>query len=132
MKTTIKLTNPVLIDGKSRSEFECDPEEITVDQFDKIEALCAAGRKPNELVMAEFDSTRHRYVAMMAIVAVNPDVDIEDLRRIKGVKDLEGLRDIGRNFTLGISEDELQENDSENMSEIIADTSTKAPQKPEK
>ena len=123
----ITLKNPIMIDGKPRSEFNAAPEEITVDQFDKIDALCAAGRKPNEIVMAEFDNVRHRYVAMMAIIAADPSIDIEDLRRIKGTHDIEALRLAGRNFTLGLSEETSTENTSEKQSEHTASDTAQVP-----
>ena len=39
----------------------------------------------------------HLYLAMMAITAVNPDIDIADLERISGPDVMELVR-IGRNF----------------------------------
>ena len=122
----LKLENPITIDGKQRSEFVCKPEEITIEQFDKIDALCASGRKPNEVVMAEFDNARYRYVAMMSIVAADPSIDIEDLRRIKGCRDIESLRAMGRNFTFGALEELSEANPSEEQSEATAGSSTQA------
>lgn len=126
-KVKLTLSHPIMVNGVERSEFMADPEAITVEQFDKIDALCAGGKRPDELAaMAEFDCTRHRYIAMMAICANDPEIDIEDLRRIRGVKDLEALRVIGRNFSLGGLGETSQANNSEKQSESIPTTTTPA------
>lgn len=119
-QSILKLDNPIFINGKQRREFVCKPDEITVDQFDKIDALCAASRKPNDIVMAEVDNTRYRYIAMFAIIAADPEIDIEDLRRIKGVNDSEKLRVLGRNFTMETLEEVSEESTSEEPQENIA------------
>ena len=48
----------------------------------------------------ELDYSLHAYLAMMAIVAVNSDIDVSDLERISGPDVMELMR-IGRNFNYG-------------------------------
>ena len=113
MEKKLILSNPIMIDGKEVKELSYAPEEITCEQFDEIDNLVSKGRDPRTMVMAENDSKRHRYIAMMAIVAANPKIDISDLMRIKGVHDTEQLRIDGRTFMFGSLEATSEENSSE-------------------
>lgn len=118
MEKKLILSNPIMIDGKKVKELTYAPEEITCEQFDEIENLVTSGRDPRTVVMPENDSKRHRYIAMMAIVAANPKIDISDLKRIKGISDTEQLRIDGRTFMFSSLEGTSEESSSEEQSEI--------------
>lgn len=120
------LTNPILIDGKEVKELTYAPEDITCDQFDEIDNLVSKGRDPRAMVMAENDSKRHRYIAMAAIVAANPKIDISDLMRIKGIRDMEQLRIDGRTFMFSSLEETSEESSSEEQSETTQKPTARA------
>ena len=71
----------------------------------------------------ELDYSMHLYLAMMAITAVNPDIDIADLERISGPDVMELMR-IGRNFTTARSAAQSEESGSESSSETTLEPST--------
>ena len=71
----------------------------------------------------ELDYSMHLYLAMMAITAVNSDIDIADLERISGPDVMELVR-IGRNFTTTRSGAPSEQNDSESSSETTPEPST--------
>lgn len=119
MAEKLILKNPIMINGEMRSTFDYAPEKITGEQMDKIEELVGESRKPSVVVIAENDAVRHRYIAMMSIVAADPSIAIEDLQRIQGLADLEKLRTDGRRFFGAILE-ASQEDSSEKPTEHIA------------
>ena len=65
----------------------------------------------------------HAYLAMMAIIAVNPDIDVTDLERISGPDVMELVR-IGRNFTTSRSAAPSEQSDSESSRETTPEPST--------
>jgi hypothetical protein len=106
----IRLRKPLLIDGKERWELTYDADEITGDAY--IAAENAAAQVTNEsnfkAGIFELDYTLHTYLGYAAIIAVNPDIGILDLKRIKGYDNVQITR-IGRNFITEGSEDESKE-----------------------
>ena len=105
MKNILKLDVPitVAVNGKQTSvtELEYDALEITAAQFSEACARSAAidKNKTFSFKLRENDYALHLYLGMMAIVAVNPGIDISDLERIKG-NDVLKIADIGMLFTL--------------------------------
>ena len=100
-KNTLVLDNPILINNELVKELTYDPQEITADQFSLACAKSAAIDKTKtfSLKMKENDYALHLYLGMMAIIAVNPHIDVSDLERIKGF-DILSLTNIGTFFTL--------------------------------
>jgi len=99
---TLKLNNPIEINGKTISELAYDANEITVQMFAQADAVKSqSGGKAgmSSKVVAETDYGFQTYLGFMAIIAVNPEYDLKDLERIKG-SDLIPIMRIGRNFTL--------------------------------
>lgn len=96
----ITLKKPIMINGKEVKELSYNTDEITVGQFCEAEQykFAASGNKP-VLTTYEFDSALHLYLGMMAIIAVNPHIDITDLERVKGY-DMVNIARVGRNFIL--------------------------------
>ena len=74
MKNTIKLDNPVQINGKSYNELTYDISEITAQAFAEADArkLSASGSKNgNAAGAAELDYGLHLYLGFAAIIAVD-------------------------------------------------------------
>lgn len=108
MENTLTLTTSILVNGKERKEFKYDISKITGEQF--LEADVRAHEKAARLgkpslAVAETDDSLQLYLGMMAVTAVETEVDIMDLERIKG-NDIMKLYRIGRNFIKGSAEEE--------------------------
>ena len=124
---TLKLKNPIMIDGKEVAEVTYDTNEIDGILFATAESKrkAAAGMKNTSITpAAEFDFGLHLYLGFAAIVAVNPEYDFSDVERIKG-RDVVEVMGIGRNFML-VSDQEPQENDSDEPIETTPESTTPA------
>jgi hypothetical protein len=124
MKNTIILVNPLMINNKKISELSYDSNEINAPLFAEAEThkMRAGGSKGGNLAGAvEIDYNLHLYIGFAAVIAVNPDIDFDDLERIKGA-DLSTFMKVGRSFFIGSVD--LQEETSEEQSEIIPEYST--------
>lgn len=128
MKGTIKLKNPIMIDGKPVSEVTYDSNEITALLYAEADAKkkVAAGLKNVSISPAvEFDFGLHLYMGFAAVIAINPGYSFEDLERIKGMDVME-FTTIGRDFLL--KSDSSEENNSEEESDNTAKPTTPASQ----
>lgn len=133
MQKTLELGKAIKINGGLRKELKYDTEEITGDHFIEADARArdkAAHMGKVSFAVAETDQSLQLYLGMMAILAVEHDVDITDLERIKG-HDVMKIYQIGRNFTKGSAEEEekeasqdLEENNSEEPTEPTPDSIT--------
>lgn len=119
---SIKLKNPIEINGKKVAELTYDANEITPAGFAEAEyrKTRANGSKgaPSSAAV-ELDYSLHLYLGFAAILAVNPEYDFNDLERIKGADVMEVMK-AGRNFIIasaGKSTDETSESASETMPE---------------
>lgn len=122
----LKLSTPLLINGKKIKELKYDTSAITVGLFAEAEArkLRATTAKAGGSAGAfELDYTLHLYLGMMAIIAVNPEIDVTDLERLSG-SDVMAVMRIGRNFTTSRSEEPSEENSSDEQSETTLGPST--------
>lgn len=123
----IELINPIMINGKEVKELTYDPEKITADMFCLADAY--AKSKCTEvntisLGSAELDNGLHVYIGYFAVIAVNPEIDIKDLERLRGY-DIIKIMKIGRNFTRGVvEEDETEE--TEDLMPKTSDTPSEA------
>lgn len=125
---TLKLTNPIKINGEMVDEVTYDANEIDGILFATAEATrkVAAGMKNTAITPAvEFDFGLHLYLGFAAIIAVNPKYDFSDMERIKG-RDVVEVMAIGRNFIMK-QEAALQENASDEHTEITPESITPAP-----
>jgi hypothetical protein len=123
----LTLSTPITIDGKEVKELPYNLDAITIDQLIEADAARAQAHPQSNALqkMAEFDNTLHLYVGMFAIIAANPKIDINDLRRVKGF-DATQLMKVGRNFFMRQSasapgdetEPSLSSSDSDEQSEI--------------
>ena len=130
---TLKLKNPIMIDGKEVTEVTYDANEIDGALFATAESMrkAAAGMKNTSITpAAEFDFGLHLYLGFAAIVAVNPGYDFTDVERIKG-GDVVKVMGIGRNFMLA-SDQKQQESDSDEPTETTPESTTPARQNSKK
>lgn len=127
MSNKIKLQEPIIINGKQVQELTYDALQITAGQFSEACARSAAidKNKSFSFKMRENDYSLHLYLGMMAIIAVNPEIDITDLERIKGF-DVLAIADVGMLFTLRRSVVTSTENNSDAQLENTANTTTAA------
>ena len=133
MKETLKLKNPIMINGEQIAEVTHDANEIDGILFATAESKrkAAAGIKNTTITpAAEFDFGLHLYLGFAAIVAVNPTYDFSDVERIKG-RDVVEVMAIGRNFMLA-SDQEQQGNDSDEPTETTPESTTQAQQSSKK
>ena len=133
MKNTLKLKNPIMINGEKVTEVTHDSNEIDGILFATAESKrkAAAGMKNTSITpAAEFDFGLHLYLGFAAIVAVNPSYDFADVERIKG-RDVVEVMAIGRNFMLS-SDQEQPESDSDEPIETTPESITQAPQSSKK
>lgn len=126
---SIKLQNPIKIDGKTVNELTYDINEITAIGFIEAEAKrkSAAGRAVNITPAVEFDFGLHLYLGFAAIIAVNPKIDWSDLERLHG-HDVVEVTGIGRNFILKSEDKESPESESGAASETTPESTTPAQQ----
>lgn len=126
----LKLSNPILINGKKVKELTYDASAITVGMFAEAEArkLKATTAKAGGSAGAfELDYTLHLYLGIMAVIAVNTEIDVTDLERITG-PDVMALMRIGRNFTTGRLVETSEESNSDELSETTPEHSTAQPE----
>ncbi|HIS32263.1 MAG TPA: hypothetical protein IAB44_12080 [Candidatus Limivivens intestinipullorum] len=116
MQGTIKLKNPIKVNGAYVSEMDYDTNEITGELFAMAESKKkAAGSYRDISVTVELDFSLHLYMGFAAIIAKNPKISFDDLAQVKG-RDVIDVMAIGRNFILR-SEDGQPDDDSEKLIE---------------
>lgn len=130
-KNTLILDNPITINGKEVKELTYDPQEITAEHFNIACAKSAAIDKTRTMTLKlkENDHALHLYLGMMAVIAVNPDIDVTDLERVKGF-DVLDLTNIGAFFIFrksavpsGVSSSDEQSENTANISTQTSKTS---------
>lgn len=104
MEQTIKLFNPIMINGASVKELKYDADKIGAQLFARADSLRQQNMdlsKPTATLGMEFDYTMHMYLGFAAIIAANGNqIDFIDLEALQGA-DLVRVVSIGRNFTYG-------------------------------
>lgn len=122
MQETIKLKNPIDVDGRKMAELPYDTEAITVAQFAAAEehAKRSAG---GTFSVAETDYSFQFYLGAYAVIAADPRLDITDIERVRGA-DIMKLMGVGRFFTAQL--DESEESSSDGPSETTPDPSRQA------
>lgn len=123
-KNTLVLDNPIKINNEMVKELTYDPQEITAEHFSIACAKSSALEKSKTITLKakENDYSLHLYLGMMAIIAVNSHITVEDLERIKGF-DVLSLTNIGTFFTLRKQAAVSEATNSEKPSETTPDTS---------
>lgn len=125
MKETLKLKNPVYIDGKEVYSLDYDPDEITLELFDETAKKFGAATQPKE-----FNDQMHLGLFWASVMALDERVSFDEMNNVKGMYDLTNMINIGRDFIIG--SDESAEKDSDPASGTIPKTSTPAPKNSEK
>lgn len=123
-KETIKLRTPLLINGVEKTELTYDVNELTVNHLAKAEGLkVKIGGKDLacSINLAQADYTLHIFIGMMAVIAVNPEIAVEDLQRLKGY-DVAQLADVGAGFFIKPAE-QIQKQSNEPQ-EVTQDTTS--------
>lgn len=127
VKNVYELRKPLMVNGEEVRKLEYDFDAITVDDYATADELAGVGRNPgNNIRMAEFDSKMGLYLFFVAVTAVNREIDISDLKRIKGY-DLIQMASMGRNFMLQGSVEGSADDIFESVSGNTAEPTTKAP-----
>jgi hypothetical protein len=126
MKDTITLKNPIYIDGSPKMILTYDTEQITGEQFIEAESLAMKmiGKNVKASVL-EVDYSLHTYLGFASIIAINPEITIEELMQIKGSDNVKITR-IGRDFIGEAAESDSEENASENYIDVIPEPITQA------
>ena len=124
---TLVLDNPIKINGEMVEELTYDPQEITAEQFSIACAKSSALDKTQSVSfkIKENDNALQLYLGMMAVIAVNPQIDIKDLERIKGF-DVLDLTNIGMLFMLRKSAAPCAASSSVEQSENTENSTTAA------
>ena len=129
IKGTLRLKNPIMINGNEITEVTYDSNEIDGILFATAESkrkAAAVGRKDISIApAAEFDFSLHLYLGFAAIVAVDPPYDFSHLERIKG-HDVVEVMTIGRNFMLASGEKTQTGDDSGEPTETTPESTTPA------
>lgn len=126
MNGTIKLTNPITVNGKQVSQLQYNTANITGALFCEADSRrrFAAGSKNISIApAAEFDYGLHLYLGYAACIAAAPEIDFSDLERIHGV-DLVEIMAVGRNFIM--QSEDSQQNNSDAPTEATAAPTTQA------
>lgn len=125
MRESIHLSKPIDINGKQYKELSYDWDEITAGMFNRASALATSSNRTGDtnLSVMELDSSLHMYLGMMAIIAINPEIDVQDLQRIKGM-DIVKIVMIGRSFITRSVGGKSEENSSEEPSDGTLEPST--------
>lgn len=134
MKETFELNNSIKINGQDVKKLEYDFDEITCELFTMASNYADAKTlranqqgRPSAAIM-EQNVSLHMYIGMAAVIAVNPDIDVMDLERVKGF-DLIRLTQLGRNFIAGRSAEISDQSSSEKQSEVTPGFSTQGSKK---
>lgn len=117
----VKLFSPIEINGKEIKSLSYDLMKIDEELLGQADRLSHG--KGMQSSTEEIDYTYHRYLGMAAIIAENPWVDWEDLKRAKGI-DLKTISNIGRLFF--VAQAEFEKENSVEPQEPTVDISTQA------
>ncbi len=99
-KETIFLQKPLKVNGKDLTQLNYDIDEISIEHVSRAEAEKAKILGKNAVAgikVAQTDLLLHLHLGFQAIMICQPEIDIEDLKRIKGY-DLTQIAGIGTRF----------------------------------
>ncbi len=118
---TLRLRNPLLINGEKRTELTYDIEELTVENLANAENYkVKLGGNGLTSGFAQADYLLHVCLGMQAIIVVNKDITEDDLKRLKKF-DVAQLATIGMDFFL--DPEESEQNISEKPQEVTQESS---------
>lgn len=97
---SIELSTPIMINGKEVNKLTYDFNALDGEAYARADAYAANfATKTIKGSFQEFNYGFQLYLGYELIIAANKDIDIEDLRRIKGL-DIPKISRIGRDFLL--------------------------------
>lgn len=111
----ITLRKPIHILGTPTNTFKYDMDEIGWDLQDEIEQRYKMARKNDDAssqATQKFQPLFFRLTGIAAIVAVNPDLTMDDFRQLKG-RDLDKVQRIGESFLIAPEDALYPENGSD-------------------
>ncbi len=98
MKATIKIKNPIKVDGKTVKELPFDTETFSLEELERANKLLAKMGKGMSVMETDYDY--HLIIARIIVEkSSGGKIAYEDLSRIKG-SDLFALQRAGRDFLL--------------------------------
>ena len=114
-KGTIRLDNPIMVDGLKQHELSYDFDAITPDMFMEAD-ITAAGKalqmKKPTVTAPELDASFHLQLGIQAVIAANPTWDVTDVSRVRG-RDVYRVMAVGRDFmTAAVEEDDEEASDA--------------------
>lgn len=121
-KEVLKLSKPLLVNGKSLKELsytlDLDVDDILIAHENRAKAH---NNMDASMKLVEFDTELHMYVGMQAIIKLNPEIDVRDLKRLSG-SDVVPLFRVGRTFFTQTASEENSETSKEPSAPIQEDT----------
>ena len=97
-KEILKLSSPLKINGQNMKELsytlKLDVDDVFIAHDHRAKAH---NNMDTAMKLVEFDTELHLYMGMQAIIKLNPQIDVNDLKRLHGV-DVVNLLKIGRAF----------------------------------
>lgn len=133
MKKTLTLRQPILINGIEYKELDYDIEAITTEQYLRACSKAAESDRGmmSKLKQKENDYALHMYLGYEAVIACNPEIDYEDLKRASGF-DVLSFTDLGWLFIMRTPGVASEENNSDVQSESSEERSMKESSNSEK
>lgn len=121
-KEILKLSKPLLVNGKSLKELSYTLE-LDVDDILKAHENRAKAHNNMDTAMklVEFDTELHLYAGMQAIIKLNPEIDVFDLKKLSGA-DVPPLFRIGRTFFTQTASEESSKTSNEPSATTQEDT----------
>ena len=101
MKGEITLRRPMTLGERKRETLRYDTDKITLDQFEAAQRR--SGAKVDSMI--EMDYTFHAQIGIAAVCAAEEGVIPEDVANSLSGFDIMQLAKIGRDFTLGTSDE---------------------------
>ena len=98
---SIELSTPIMINNKEIKKLTYDFNALDGEAYARADAYAAnfATSRAVKSSFQEFNYSFQLYLGYELIIAVNKDIDIEDLKRIKGL-DIPKISRLGRDFLL--------------------------------
>lgn len=125
-KEVLKLSKPLLVNGKSLRELnytlDLDVDDILIAHENRAKAH---NNMDASMKLVEFDTELHLYAGMQAIIKLNPEIDIADLKRLSG-SDVPNLFRIGRTFFTQTASEESSKISKEPSAPIQEDTTVQS------
>ena len=116
MLDTLILQNPIKIDGCQVKKLDFDFEELTINDFMRVEKLLKKSESETmSFKLNEFDSGYQFETFVQAVIKSNPSYSEADVRRVKG-RDARKAAHKARAFLLNSYAEESEESKTSDIS----------------